>query len=95
MQKKVILDLLTGFLITVLCNLAGMYFVSEFSNYGFIDFIKESLQNGSFSSIVALGALMDFLPFFVFLKKGQFIRMRGVLIGVLLAAAVVLVFKFK
>lgn len=86
-------ELLIGVGVTLLCNLAGIYFVSELSNLDTTDFLKESLKNGSFGSVVALGALMDFLAFFVFLKKGQFYRVRGVLIGVLLAAFVVVYFK--
>ncbi len=93
--KKIVLNMGIGFLVTILCNVAGVYFISEFSDLGFFDFINISLENGSFAGIVALGALMDFLPFFVFLKKGSFYRLRGVLIGVLLAAITVLIFKFK
>lgn len=94
-KKKIALELLIGFAITIICNLAGMYFVSGFSNFETMEFFKMSLLNGSFSSVVALGALMDFLPFFVFLKKGQFYRLRGVLLGVITAALVVLYFRLQ
>lgn len=93
--KKIALELTIGFSITILCNLAGIYFISEFSDYGFFEFLKISLLNGSFAGVVALGALMDFLPFFVFLRRGDFYRLRGVLLGVLVAAITVLIFKFK
>lgn len=93
-KKEIGLDLLIGFGVTIICNLAGMYFVSEFSEMETIDFFRESIRNKSFSSIVALGALMDFLAFFVFLKKGQYYRLRGVLLGVITAALVVAYFKF-
>lgn len=93
--KKIALNMAIGFFITILCNVAGVYFISEFSDFNFFDFINLSLQNGSFSGIVALGALMDFLPFFVFLRKGNFYKLRGVLLGVLVAAATVLIFKYK
>lgn len=89
----IVRELLIGLGVTLLCNLAGVYFVSEFSDYSFLDFVKVSRMNGSFASVVALGALMDFLAFFVFLKKGQFYRVRGVLLGVITAAFVVLYYK--
>ncbi len=94
-KKKIVAEVLIGFGVTILCNLAGIYFVTEFSDYETMDFLKESVRNGSISSVIALGALMDFLAFFVFLKKGQFYRVRGVLMGVIAAAFVVLYFKMN
>lgn len=92
-RKKIISELMIGFFITIACNLAGIYFVTEFSDFGTMEFLKKSIKNESISSVIALGALMDFLAFFVFLKKGQFYRVRGVLMGVLVAAFTVLYFK--
>lgn len=92
-KKKIFSELMIGFFVTIICNLAGIYFVTEFSDYDTIAFLKESIRNESISSVIALGALMDFLAFFVFLKKGQFYRVRGVLLGVLVAAFAVLYFK--
>lgn len=92
-KKKIAIDMLIGFSVTIICNLAGMYFISEFSDFDTMEFFKVSIENGSFSSVVALAALMDFLPFFVFLKKGEFYRLRGVLLGVITAAIVVLIFR--
>jgi len=92
-KKKIFTEVLIGYLITIACNLAGIYFVTEFSDFETMEFIRKSIQNNSISSVIALGALMDFLAFFVFLKKGQYYRVRGVLLGVLTAAFVVLYFK--
>lgn len=94
-RGKIAKELLIGFLVTIACNLAGMYFyISAVSNFGIMKSLRISLEQGFFESIVGLGALMDFLAFFVFLKKGQFYKVRGVLLAVILAAATVLVFKF-
>lgn len=95
MRKKIAIDLLIGFAVTLVCNISGVYFISEFSDYGFFEFLKISRFNGSLSSVIALGALMDFLAFFVFLKKGEYYRVRGVLMGVILAALLVLIFKLQ
>lgn len=94
-RGKILTEMLIGFGITILCNLAGIYFVTEFSNYETMEFLRMSVQNKSISSVIALGALMDFLAFFVFLKKGQYYRLRGVLLGVLVAAFVVLYFRMN
>lgn len=86
-------EILIGFIVTIICNLAGMYFyISAVSDMEVMDFLKFSLARGFISSVIGLGALMDFLPFFVFLKKGQYYRVRGVLLGVLTAAGFVAYF---
>ncbi len=86
----IIKEIIIGFLVTIACNLAGMYFyISAVSDVGIIEFLKLSIQHHFFTSVVGLGAIMDFLAFFVFLKKRQYYRVRGVLFGVILAAVVV------
>lgn len=95
-RKQIIKEVTIGFLITIACNLAGMYFyISAVSDLGIFKFLKISIQNEFFTSVVGLGALLDFLAFFVFLKKGQFYRVRGVLLGVIVAVIVVAYFKIK
>lgn len=94
-RGKIVTEILIGFGITILCNLAGIYFVTEMSNYETMEFLRMSVENKSISSVIALGALMDFLAFFVFLKKGQAFRLRGVLMGVILAAFVVLYLRMN
>src|SRR5699024_8584228 len=92
-KGNIVKEVLTGFGVTILCNLAGMYFyVSIFFDLDSWEAIKWTYVNGYFSSVVGLGALLDFLAFFVFLKKEQYYRVRGVLMGVILAALVVLLY---
>ncbi len=93
-RGEIVKEVLIGFAVTIACNLAGMYFyISTVSSVGIIEFLQISIDRGFFTSIVGLGALLDFLAFFVFLKKRQFYRVRGVLLGVIVATLVVLVFK--
>jgi hypothetical protein len=53
-----------------------------------------TLEQGMLGNIIALGALLNFLVFFVFLKKKQYYRARGVVMATLIAAIVVLISKF-
>lgn len=98
MRKEIAKEILIGYLVTIACNLAGMYFyvstVNAFAEMGTLEALRKSIEIDVFSSVVALGAILDFLAFFVFLKKGQFYRVRGVLLGVLTAAVVVVLFRF-
>lgn len=66
-----------------------------FADLALMEALKLSLRMNVFSNIVALGALLDFLAFFIFLKKGKFNHVKGVLFGVIAAAIVVLIFKIK
>lgn len=96
MRKKAIRDIIIGFLVTLICNLAGMYFyISIFSDLDIMEALQIAWRQNFFSSIIALGAIVDFLPFLVFLQKGNFNYVRGVLISVFLAAGTVLFLKFK
>lgn len=96
MKKKIFKEIIIGFLITIAANLTGMYFyVSAVTDLGIIEFLKIAIQKSFFSNIIGLGAIMDFLPFFVFLKKGQFYRVRGVLLGVIVAAIVMGFFMLR
>jgi hypothetical protein len=45
-------------------------------------------------SLIALGALLNLGAFFIFLKKKQYYRARGVVLATVLAALLVLVSKF-
>lgn len=90
MKKEVFI----GFLIGIIANCAGIFFyVTLFSEHDLEQTIKAAIKDGFIGSLIALGALLNFLPFFVFLKKQQYYRARGVLIASLLAAIVIAITK--
>lgn len=91
----IVKEVLIGFLVAVAANLAGMFlYISFFSEYTVETTLAAAVEDGFIGSLIALGAILNFLPFFVFLKKNQLYRVRGVLIATLLAAIVILVTKF-
>ncbi len=88
-------EIFIGLLVGLFANLAGIYlYIMAFSP----DSLEETLQNAMredfIGSLIALGAILNFLPFFVFLKKNQPYRSRGVLIATLIAAIAIVIFKF-
>ena len=56
--------------------------------------LEITLEQGLIGTIIALGALLNFIVFFVFLKKKQYYRARGVILATFLAAIIVLISKF-
>ena len=53
-----------------------------------------ALQEGVFGNIIALGAILNLFIFFIFLKKNQFYRARGVILATIIAAISILILEF-
>ncbi len=86
---------LIGFLVGLLTNLAGIViYILLFSKMGLQDTLEHSLQNDYLGKIIALGAILNFLPFFGFIKKNQIYKARGVLLATVLMAVVIAITKF-
>ena len=84
-------EILIGFVVALIATAFGCFiFIEFFSNYGFytsLDLIKEGNLEGQ---ILVLGALANFFVFFVFLKKKQIYRARGVVMETFFIAILVL-----
>lgn len=84
-------EIAIGFLTAVVATAFGCFiFIEYFSKYDFyksLDLIKEGNLEGK---VLVLGAIANFFVFFVFLKKKQIYRARGVLIETFLIAFFVL-----
>lgn len=84
-------EMLIGFVVALIATSFGCFiFIEFFSNYDFyttIELIKEGNLTGK---VLVLGAIANFFVFFVFLKKKQIYRARGVLFETFLIALLVL-----
>ncbi len=84
-------QILIGFVVALVATAFGCFiFIEFFSNYGFytsLDLIKKGNLEGK---ILVLGALANFFVFFIFLKKKQIYRARGVVMETFLIAILVL-----
>ncbi|PHQ57678.1 MAG: hypothetical protein COC16_00010 [Lutibacter sp.] len=83
--------MLIGFVVALIATSFGCYiFIEYFSAYDFyksLALIKEGNLEGR---VLILGAIANFFVFFVFLKKKQIYRARGVLFETFLIALIVL-----
>lgn len=87
-------EIFIGLLIGLFANLAGIFlYVTLVMERDFEVALKTASEEGVLGSIIALGAILNFLPFFVFIKKKQDYRARGVLIATILSAFVILLTK--
>ncbi len=88
-------EILIGFLIGLAANLAGTYlYIYFFSDLSLKETLISALQNDIFGSLIALGAILNLIVFFIFIKKNQIYRARGVVLATIIAALVILISKF-
>ena len=91
MKKEIIIGIITG----IAANALGVIlYVLAFSDKGIDDTIQQSMVEGYFGKIVTLGAVLNLVAFFIFIKKKQDYRARGVLLATLFIGVSVLVRKF-
>jgi len=86
LRKKIAI----GFLVGIFANVAGIFlYITFFSEMDLGHTLMDALSNGYLGKIIALGALLNFFPFFVFLKKNQIYHARGVVLATVLAAILI------
>ncbi|GGD89782.1 hypothetical protein [Planktosalinus lacus] len=91
MKKEIII----GFLVGIAANLAGMYlYIFFFLDYDFETSIQLARENDSIGNLIGLGAILNLIVFFLFIKKRQLYRARGVLLATIIAALFILFSKF-
>ena len=95
MNKRIGKEVLIGFLIGLAANMSGSYlYVFFFSKYDLETTIEIALEQDVLGNIIALGALLNLVVFFIFLKKNEYYKARGVIMATLIAAIIVLISKF-
>jgi len=88
-------NLLIGFLTGIAANIAGVIlYITLLSNAELDATLKNAIANDYLGKIIALGAVLNFLPFFIFLKKKQNYHARGVLLATVSVAVAIAIFKF-
>lgn len=87
-------EILIGFAVGVIANAVGtLLYILLFSDYGVADTVNVALEQGHIGSLLALGAILNLVAFFGFLRIRRDQRAKGVLIATLLTALVILYYK--
>ncbi|MBW1297970.1 hypothetical protein [Aquimarina litoralis] len=90
-KKEIIIGFLTG----LLANGVGIVlYILLFSELSIIETLKAAQQNNFLGSLIALGAILNLIIFFLFLKQNKPYRARGVLLATLVAAVGIAISKF-
>lgn len=94
-MKLHVKEVLIGLVLGIIANLAGMYlYIFFFSKLSLESTLQAALENDFLGSLIALGAILNLIVFFILLKKNQYYRARGVVLATVIAAIGILVSKF-
>ena len=83
-KKEVFLGLLSGFL----SNLLGVIItvIILFQNFDIFKIINDSISENFITKLISLGAIVNLIVFFIFLKYNYEERARGVLVATFIIA---------
>ncbi len=91
MNKK---EIILGFLIGVIANTIGsVLYILLFSDYSIKETYLNAVQQGHIGSILALGAILNLIAFFSFIKLRKDSYARGVLIATMFTALLIVYYK--
>ena len=84
-----------GFLVGIIANTFGtLLYILLFSDLSISETFKAAFSQGHLGSLLALGAVLNLVAFFLFLRIKRDLRARGVMIATLLTALIIVVYKF-
>lgn len=87
-------ELIIGFLVGLIANAIGtLLYIVLFSDLGIAETFEAAVAQEHVGSLLALGAILNLVAFFGFLRIRRDQRAKGVLIATILTAMVILYYK--
>jgi len=88
-------NILIGIGVGVIANIIGLIAAATILGQGddFVLVIKAAAKEGFLGKLISLGAILNLIAFFIFIKKRQDYRARGVLIATISIAIFTFLFK--
>lgn len=85
-----------GFLVGIMANAIGLFLTANFLGKGDDAFtvLKAAAAEGFLGKLVSLAAILNLIAFFIFIKRKEDYRARGVLLATAAIAIFTFVFKF-
>jgi len=82
-KKEIAIGIFSGFVATAL---GVLLYIWIFSDLSIDETLSKALEEGYLGKIMTLGAVLNIVTFFVYLRKKQDYRARGVIIATLIIA---------
>ena len=91
-KKEVLIGIIAG----LIANSIGLFLAATFLGNGdnFTNVIKASIAEDFIGKLISLGAVLNLITFFIFIRKKQDYRARGVLLVTILIAVFTFIVKF-
>ncbi|TYA92342.1 hypothetical protein [Seonamhaeicola marinus] len=88
-------DIFIGIFVGLIANAIGLFITANLLGNGddFTKVIKAAAEEGFLGKLISLGAVLNLIAFFIFIKKRQDYRARGVLLITVFIAVFTFVFK--
>ncbi|GAA3578522.1 hypothetical protein [Snuella lapsa] len=88
-------DIFIGIIVGLIANAIGLLLTATVlgNDDDFITVIKAAAAQGFLGKLISLGAILNLIVFFIFIKKKQDYRARGVLLITVFIAVFTFVFK--
>jgi Na+-driven multidrug efflux pump len=88
-------DILIGILVSLFATAGGCFlYIEYFSKFSFSETIQMIEDGNLYGKILSIAAIPNLFVFFVFIKKKQDNRAKGVLVTTIVIALITLVLKF-
>lgn len=89
-------EVFIGFFVGIIANAIGLFLTANLLGRGddAITVIKAADAEGFLGKLVSLGALLNLVAFFIFIKKKEDYRARGVLLATAAIALLTFLYKF-
>jgi len=88
-------EVLIGFVVGIIANTFGtLGYILIFSDLGIAETFDAAVSQDHVGSLLALGAILNLVAFFGFLRLKRDHRARGVMVATLLTALLIMYFKF-
>lgn len=87
-------EIVIGFIVGIIANTFGtVLYILLFSDLGIVETFNAAVSQGHIGSLLALGAILNLVAFFAFLRIKRDQRARGVMLATLVTALIILLYK--
>lgn len=84
-----------GFLVSIFATSCGFFvYLQYFSRFGFYETLNMIRESGVLGSVITLAAIPNLFVFFIYMKKKQDYRARGVILATIVTAILTAYLKF-
>jgi hypothetical protein len=90
-KKEIFIGLIVGLIANTLGLLLAISFFGKDETIE--NTVKQSIAEGFFTKLISIGAILNLVAFFIFIKKKQDYRARGVLLATVFVAVLTFVLK--